>query len=197
VSEEAEIKRELKEAFKSYLTTYFDHIVSSLKEKGYSEETVRKVLSEEIEKPTTVEAKKLASLIAGGTKTEKKPESSPQIYYDELKTPIDEIIRREAIELWRKEQRKPVPKEIPQEYLDKAMVEVLKRWQKTLREVRETVPKMAPPPEMPPEVIEKGIPTCPQCGAPMKKIVETETGILYQCPRHLGVTRRIPKVRRK
>ena len=194
--EEDEVKREIKEALKSYITVYFDHLVAGLTQKGYSEETVRKVLAEELSKPTTVEAKRLAFLTAEDVKMHRSNPGSPQIYMDELKTPIEEIIRKQAVELWRKEKHGPVPKEIPQEYLDKAMVEVLKRWQKTLREVRETVPKMAPPPEMPPEMVEKAIPTCPQCGTLMKKIVETETGTLYQCPNHPGITRLIPKVKK-
>jgi hypothetical protein len=194
VSEEADVKKEIKDALKAYITRYYDHMVTGLREKGYSEETVRKVLAEELSKPTTVEAKKLAILTAEDVKMHKSNPNSPQIYTDELKTPIEEIIRKEAAELWRKEKRTNVPEVIPQEYLDKAMVEVLKRWQKTLREVKETVPKMAPPPEMPPEMVEKGIPICPKDGKPMKKIVETATGILYQCPQHPQMTKLIPKV---
>jgi hypothetical protein len=194
VSEEADVKKEIKDALKAYITRYYDHMVTGLKEKGYSEETVRKVLAEELSKPTTVEAKRLAILTAEDVKMHKPNPDSPQIYTDELKTPIEEIIRKEAAELWRKEKRTRVPPVIPQEYMDKAMVEVLKRWQKTLREVRETVPKMAPPPEMPPEIVEKGIPICPKDGKPMKKIVETATGILYQCQEHPQITRLIPKV---
>jgi hypothetical protein len=195
LSEEDKIRGELGDIVKSELTQHYDAILQMLKQKGYSEEKIRKVLTEEIEKPPGIRAKEVAAIVAKDLhipvqKPAQSPNSpSPQIYLDEMKTPIDEIIRREAIEIWKKEKRGPPPEQFPQEILDRAMINVLKRWQKTLREVRETIPKMAPPPEMPPEMVKKAAPTCPICGQPMRKIV----GRLYQCPKHPTQTRLLPE----
>ncbi len=132
---------------------------------------------------TSPNVKRLGDLLLG------KKSNPPEIYIDETTRSIEEIIAREAMEIWRRETGKPIPKEgVPQEYKDKAMVEVLKRWQKTLKEIKETLPKMAlPPPPIDKEIV-KAAPTCPICGKPMKRIV----GRLYQCPLHPHITKLLP-----
>ena len=54
---------------------------------------------------------------------------------------------------------------------------MLRRWQKTLKEIRETIPKTAVPPEA--KYVVGAPPVCPKCGVPMEKLI----GKLYQCPK--------------
>jgi predicted Zn-ribbon and HTH transcriptional regulator len=136
--------------------------------------------------------KHLAELMVAKTK-EKSAEQSqkaeagkkhnpPQIYVDELEKGVDEIIEREAIELYKKlTGKRKIPEEIPQEYKDRALMEVLKRWQQTLKEIKETAEKTAVPLEtrMDMKALGEVPPICPKCGVEMKKII----GSLYQCPR--------------
>lgn len=147
----------------------------------------------EEERPLSVRAKELAALVAKDLHIE-KPKSkskSPEIYVDEMKKSTEEIIAEEARQLWRKETGRRIPKEgVPEQYYDKAMVLVLRRWQKTLKEIREVTPKMAPPPPPIDKALVEAPPLCPKCGQVMKRIV----GRLYQCPKHPEVTRLMPEV---
>jgi len=116
--------------------------------------------------------KHLAKLMLG-----KKTESL-EIYREELEKEVNEVIEEEAKKLYLKVTgKRRIPEEgVPQEFKDKALIDVLERYQSTLREIQETVPRTAPPPER--KYAEKGIPICPKCGVPMKVLV----GKLYQCP---------------
>jgi len=149
-------------------------------------------MAEEEEKPLAVRAKELARVVARdlGIKRKETKSRSPEIYVDEMEKSIDQIIAEEARAIWRKEERRRPPKELPQQYYDKAMVNILKRWQKTLKEIKETVPKMAPPPPPLDKAVVVAAPLCPICGEPMKRIV----GRLYQCPKHPTQTKRLPEV---
>jgi len=174
--------------------------VEMLTKKGYDEETVKKVLEEEVPRlersSPKIKAKELAGLVlARNVEVSPKKESGknpPEIYMDEMERDIDLLIAEEARVLYRKETRRRPPKEIPQKYIDKAMISVLKRWQKTFREIEATVPKMAPPPTEPyrEEIIAKAPPLCPECGEPMKEIMPG----LWQCPKHPTKIVRKPKV---
>jgi len=119
--------------------------------------------------------KRLAALLTGKSSTASK---SPEIYREELGKEVEEIIEEEAKRLYLKVTgRRKIPKEgVPQEFRDKALIDVLERYQTTLREIQEIVPRAAPPLER--KYVEKGIPLCPKCGVPMKPLV----GKLYQCP---------------
>lgn len=147
----------------------------------------------EEEKPLRVRAKELAGLVAKDLQIEesKSQSKSPEIYTDEMRKSPEEIIAEEAREIWRKETRRRIPKELPPEYYDKAIVTILRRWRKTLKEVKETVPKMAPPPPPLDKAIVTARPLCPICGEPMKPIV----GRLYQCQKHPAQTRLLPEVK--
>ena len=192
MSEEEAIRQELNQMLKNEWIEHYDYVVDVLKEKGYNEETIRKVLDEEIKRlemgETKFKAKELAGLIVArnaeisSNPDYKNKKDPPQIYIDEMEKDIDLIIAEEARVLYRKETGRTPPKELPQKYYDKAMISVLKRWQKTLREIAETVPKMAPPPTEPyrEEILAKAPPLCPVCGEPMKQIGRG----LYQCPKH-------------
>jgi len=152
-------------------------------------------MNEKEKKPMTVRAKELAALVAKDLHIERSKSQSksksPEIYTDELRKSVEEIIAEEARQLWRKETGRRIPKEgVPEEYHDKAMISVLKRWQKTLKEIKETVPKMAPPPPPLDKALIAAHPVCPECGEPMKRVV----GRLYQCPRHPHITRLMPEV---
>ena len=188
----------LKEEWKEH----YDYVVDVLTEKGYDEETIRRVLDEEIirlerESPK-LRAKELAGLVVArnvelsSNPNSKNKKDPPQIYLDEMEKDIDLIIAEEARALYRKETGRMPPKELPQKYYDKAMISVLKRWQKTFREIEATIPKMAPPPTEPykEEVIAKAPPLCPVCGKPMERIIDN----LYQCPDHPFQTFEKPEV---
>ena len=206
LSEEEKIRQELNQMLKKEWKEHYDYVVDVLTKKGYDKETVRKVLDEEIIRlergSPKLRAKELAGLVVArnvelsSNPNSKNKKDPPQIYLDEMEKNIDLIIEEEARALYRKETRRRPPKEIPQQYYDKAMISILKRWQKTFREIEATVPKMAPPPPTEPvelakeEVIAKGPPLCPICGEPMKRIV----GNLYQCPKHPSQTMRKPEV---
>ena len=202
MSEEEQIRQELGRMLKEEWKKHYDQIVDMLVSKGYDEETVRKVLDEEIRRSEAgspkLKVKELAGLvIAKNAELSSNPNSKnkkdpPEIYLDEMEKDIDLIISEEARILYRKETGRPPPKEIPQKYYDKAMISVLKRWQKTFREIEETLPKMAPPPTEPykEEVIAKSPPLCPICGEPMKRIAKG----LYQCPKHPTQFMRKPEV---
>jgi len=111
--------------------------------------------------------------------------NSPEIYREELEKSVDAIIEQEAIALYKKitGKKKIPPEGVPQEFKDRALVEVLRRWQKTLKEMRETIPKTAVPPEA--KYVAGAPPVCPKCGAVMRKII----GNLYQCPKCFRVMR--------
>ena len=202
MSEEEQIRRELCRMLKEEWEKHYDQIVDMLVSKGYDEETVRKVLDEEIRRSEAgspkLKVKELAGLvIAKNAELSSNPNSKnkkdpPEIYLDEMEKDIDLIISEEARILYRKETGRPPPKEIPQKYYDKAMISVLKRWQKTFKEIEETLPKMAPPPTEPykEEVMVKSPPLCPICGEPMKRIGKG----LYQCPKHPTQFMRKPEV---
>ena len=202
MSEEEKIRQELNQMLKEEWKEHYDYVVDVLTKKGYDEETVKKVLDEEIMRlemgETKFKAKELAGLIVArnaelssnlNSKNKKDP---PQIYLDEMEKTIDLIIAEEARVLYRKETGRRPPKELPQEYYDKALISVLKRWQKTLREIAKTVPKMAPPPTEPyrEEILAKAPPLCPVCGKPMKEIMKG----LWQCPDHPFQTFSKPEV---
>ena len=120
--------------------------------------------------------KNLAKLMRGETETPKDP---PEIYREELEKSVDAIIEQEAISLYKKitGKRKIPPEGPPQEFKDRALIEVLRRWQKTLKEIRETIPKTAVPSEA--KYVVGAPPVCPKCGVPMEKLI----GKLYQCPK--------------
>ena len=194
MSEEERIRRELRRVLKKSWEERYGHIVDVLTKKGYDEKTVRKVLDEEImrlEKGSPkLRAKELAGLVVARnaelSPNPKNGKDPPQIYLDEMEKDINLIIEEEARALYRKETGRSPPEDLPQQYYDKAMISILKRWQKTFREIEATIPKMAPPLPKEPvelakeEVIAKGPPLCPVCGKPMKRII----GNLYQCPDH-------------
>jgi len=108
-----------------------------------------------------------------------KGKGTPEIFVDELEKDIEAVIQEEARRLYRKQMRRRPPRELPQEWLDRGATEVMRRWQKTLREMRATIPKVALPPEVPPEFLAKGAPICPKCGEVMRKLI----GTLWQCPK--------------
>lgn len=119
---------------------------------------------------------RLADLMLGKKETRRNP---PQIYREELEKNVEAIIEQEAIALYQKTTgKRKIPKEgIPQEYKDRALMDVLRRWQKTLKEIRETTEKVAVPPEA--KYMAEAPPVCPKCGEIMKPLI----GKLYQCPR--------------
>jgi len=125
--------------------------------------------------------KHLADLMSG----RKKEKNSPQIYREELEKSVEAVIEQEAIALYKKitGKKKIPPEGVPQEFKDRALVEVLRRWQKTLKEIRETVPKVAVPPEA--KYVAGAPPVCPKCGEIMRKLI----GSLYQCPKCFKVIR--------
>jgi len=120
--------------------------------------------------------RRLANLMLGKKETSKNP---PEIYREELEKNVEAIIEQEAIALYKKlTGKRKIPEEgVPQSYKDRAMMEVLRRWQKTLKEIRTTVPKAVVPPEA--KYFVDAIPICPKCGELMKLLV----GKLYQCPK--------------
>ena len=132
--------------------------------------------------------KRLAELMSGSISKEKQAKKANPIYEEELEKGVDEIIEQEAIELYKKLTGKnKVPEEIPQEYKDRALMEVLKRWQQTLKEIKTTVLQTAISPEirmrfkeLPPKP-----PLCPKCSIPMKNIM----GGLWQCPKCYKIIR--------
>jgi len=144
-----------------------------------AEFTARKTSgADELERREKV--KHLADLMLGRKKQKPvKTHHSPQIYREELEKSVEAIIEEEAIALYRKVTgKKKIPEEgVPQEYWDRALMDVLRRWQKTLKEISETVPKVAVPPEA--KFLVEAPPVCPKCGELMKKLV----GNLYQCPK--------------
>lgn len=124
----------------------------------------------------------LADLVLGRTETKRNP---PEIYREELEKDIEAIIEQEAIALYRMTtgKKKIPPEGIPQEYKNRALMEVLKRWQKTLKEVKETTEKVAVPPEA--KYMVGAPPVCPRDGSVMRKLI----GELWQCPTCFRVMR--------
>ncbi len=120
--------------------------------------------------------RRLADMMLG---KKQSPHNSPQIYREELEKDVEAIIEQEAIALYRKTTgKKKIPSEgVPSEYKNRALMEVLKRWQKTLKEVREVTEKTAVPPEA--KYLAEAPPVCPKCGEVMKPLI----GKLYQCPK--------------
>jgi len=126
--------------------------------------------------------KRLADLMLGRTEAKLNP---PQIYREELEKDVEAIIEQEAIALYRATtgKKKIPPEGVPQEYKNRALMEVLRRWQKTLKEVKETTEKVAPPPET--KYLAEAPPVCPKCGEVMKRLI----GSLWQCPKCYIVVR--------
>ncbi|MEM2281430.1 MAG: hypothetical protein QXZ68_05520 [Candidatus Bathyarchaeia archaeon] len=114
-------------------------------------------------------AKKVKRIIAAYGK--KPMERSNPIYLNELEKDVDTLIYDEAARIYEMETGEKPPAEIPQEYKDKAMVEILKRWQETLKPLTEILEKTAPPLKIEP-------PKCPRHNVPLKKM-----GVnLWRCP---------------
>jgi hypothetical protein len=99
---------------------------------------------------------------------EKKPNP---IYLNEVEKDVDTIIYDEAANIYREETGEEPPEKIPQEYIDKAMVSILKRWQETLKPLIGLMEKTAPP-------IEVTKPKCPKHGVELRKVGEN----LWRCP---------------
>ena len=118
--------------------------------------------------------RRMADLMLG----RKETRNPPQIYREELEKDVEAVIEQEAIALYRKTPgKKKIPETgVPEEYKNRALMDVLRRWQKTLKEVRETTEKVAVPPEA--KYMAEAPPVCPRCGEIMKPII----GKLYQCP---------------
>lgn len=126
--------------------------------------------------------KHIADLMLGRTESKRNP---PQIYREELEKDVESIIEQEAIALYRSAtgKKKIPPEGVPQEFKNRALMEVLRRWQKTLKEVRETTEKVAVPPEA--KYLAEAPPVCPKCGEVMVRLI----GNLWQCKKCFKVIR--------
>ena len=105
-----------------------------------------------------------------GVKTPEEKKRNP-IYLNEIEKDVDIIIRDEAENIYREETGEEPPEKIPQEYIDKAMVSILKRWQETLKPLIELIQRTAPP-------LEVTKPKCPKHGVELKKVGENH----WRCP---------------
>ncbi|MEM2281841.1 MAG: hypothetical protein QXZ68_07685, partial [Candidatus Bathyarchaeia archaeon] len=101
-------------------------------------------------------AEKVRRKIAFYGKAPQQGQSNP-IYLNELEKDVDALIYDEAARIYEEETGEKPPEEIPQRYVDKAMIEILKRWQETLKPLVETLEKTAPPAKIEP-------PKCPKHG---------------------------------
>jgi len=99
-----------------------------------------------------------------------KPKNN-QIYLNEVEKDVDTLIHDEAANIYREETGEEPPEKIPQEYIDKAMVSILKRWQETLKPLIELIQRTAPP-------LEVTKPKCPKHGVELQKVGEN----LWRCP---------------
>jgi hypothetical protein len=105
-----------------------------------------------------------------GVDEPEKPKSNP-IYLNEIEKDVDTLINDEAANIYREETGEEPPEEIPQEYKDKAMVSILKRWQETLLPLIGLMERTAPP-------LKAEKPKCPKHGLELRKVGEN----LWRCP---------------
>ena len=134
----------------------------------------------ELEIPPKYDVKGLARAVKGERPTKRK--NSPQVYLDELEKPIETVIAEEAQRIYKKVTgKRKVPEELPPIFYEKAMIEILKRWQKTAKELYEGLKPTLEALEKPEEKLPPaGAPRiCPRCGVVMEEVFKGN----YVCPK--------------
>jgi len=129
-----------------------------------------------------------------------------RIFFEEVKKPIEQVIADEAIRIYKEKTGQPPPKELPKEFYKLAMVNILKRWQKAIKEAYTTAtaifgkPEKTPFEELPPlEELRKSPYTpivCPKCKRRTLKPVARGVYVCENCGYWISIPKLFPTRRR-
>jgi len=176
-------------------------LIDTLKKHGYTEEEIKQAIKEiaaetakprRYGKPRTEEERAIRHRSLYGTEPPPRGTgvaNKPEVLEEEFKTPLDQLIAKEAAKIYKMTTGKKPPKKMPQEFYVKAMYNILKRWQKTLKETYEAMTAfLGRPRESPFERTRKEleehkpvVTKCPRCGGETLKMIGPGVWVCKKC----------------